>query len=256
MKSILSLSTMALVAAASLFSIAFSLPLHDRSKDDFNGKDTPQKLQVPIPSSTRLPAAKPEPIDSTVTRRELRQAETTTTEQVAETTPSATSSGCASGESTRPSTEPQINDNQQELRKLLFDYYYDPESSGTEEAVSFMALSDLFGTGPLSPLGDYQYSDAAITHRQAICANVADSLRTLKYHDDLCHWNYECNFDINRFPSSIINATSCTAEEGFECVQRVNLEMTFRRTFDDNNVATWTKDRKVAVVYGYTCRRS
>ena len=245
MNAILRVPIVIVLLAASLFSLAVSRPLQR-----MNMKEEKQMTKPQIPD-LRSHEFTDNPIETTVTRREMRQADTTTSAAADEATPSegTASSGC--GESTTAATDTV---KQKQLLDLLSGYYYNLTSSGRETAISFMALYDLFRTGPLSKFGDTQLPNIAISRHRDLCVNVANGLRTDKLPNDRCHWTYDCNFDANRFPSSIINATSCYAEPGSQCIQRVNKEMTFRRTFDENGVATWSRAGEVSVVYGYTCR--
>ena len=125
--------------------------------------------------------------------------------------------------------------------------------------LSFFLFFDLYKprTGPLSHFTEQRPStiDSEIARQQ--CTVIVQSLNTKRQEDDLCHWTYTCNFDLNRFPTTIINATTCTAAPGAACIQRIHSMTTFSRTFDEHNVPRWIKDNtKVDVHIGYTCRRT
>ena len=176
--------------------------------------------------------------------REMRQADATTTAQTMETSQSTPATS---------EVEQMALQSQQQLIELLKDYYFNPRREGMEMPGNFMVYFDLFRTGPLSDDGDVVRSNIAITYHRNVCKKVARKLNTNRDEKDICHWTYECNFNENRFPPSIINATSCDASEGAKCVQRLQQVMTFTRTFNGAQ-AEWREAGLVSVVYGYTCR--
>ena len=131
--------------------------------------------------------------------------------------------------------------------QLLKDYYTNPHTGGSEELASFFSISEMYRLGPPRWSG-------IIEHNRKRCQEMVDRLNTNRQSGDYCHWTYTCNYNANRFPSMIINATECTAVEGAICIQRVNQMQTFSRTFVDIAV-TWRKDDiPASVVYAYTCR--
>lgn len=191
--------------------------------------------------SNELPANSVRALES---RREMRQAETTTTAQNMESSQSTPS---ASGDN-----EAEQTSQQRQLRDLLQDYYTNPRSKGREQPGSFLVYFDLFATGPLSVDGDK--SRNAIESHKSVCTSIATEMNTNRDAKDLCYWRYSCEFNENRFPSSIINATSCEASQGARCVARIQQIMTFTRT-SSRAGATWRKAGEVSVIYGYTCRK-
>ena len=140
--------------------------------------------------------------------------------------------------------------------QILRDYYTDP-GTGLEELASFFSIAEMYQLGPLAtdPRADNPPPLSIIERNRERCQEMVDRLNTNRNSTDYCHWTYTCNYNANRFPSMIINATECTAVEGAICIQRVNQMQTFSRTFVGNE-GTWRKDDIPAtIVYAYTCRR-
>lgn len=195
--------------------------------------------------------------------RDMRQADSTTRPTAHSTAASpevaslqTTTVTANSEQDHQEDVEPSGEDSesQLQLRELLRNYYFNPRM-GIEKPGNFFVYFDLFRTGPLSPDGDVDRSSYAISKHRGICERIADRLNTNRLTSDICHWQYSCDFNENRFPSSVINASSCFAAPGYQCVQRTQPIMTFTRTFDSNRHATWTKTGDITIVYGYTCRR-
>lgn len=174
----------------------------------------------------------------------MRDAETKTTAEVmAETTP-GTASGSESGVETTTPAQDEVESTQtarterspsprDQFKEMLRRYYYtEPQLHGREELASFFSLSEIYRLGPLStnPNVDHPPPTNLIDNTKALCQRMAGNLNTASNIHDYCHWTYECNFNENRFPSMIINATECTARDGAQCVQRVTKMQTFTRT--------------------------
>ena len=204
------------------------------------------------PRSHEFPANSIESLD-----RDMREAEstTTTTAQSATESSAQTAAAGASGEAGQEEPTGPESASQLELRQLLKDYYYSPDHYGLEKPGNFFMFFDLFRTGPFSDNGDAIRSSSSINHHKGVCDRAARNLNTDRQSSDLCHWTYTCNFSENRFPTAILNATSCTAGDGAECVQRIQPIMTFTRTYDSIGQATWARTGDINIVYGYTCRR-
>lgn len=206
--------------------------------------------------------------------RDMREA--TTAEAMAETTPSVvTTSGDASSrsstESTTTTAQPDSHESsatqtarterspspREHFKELMRHYYTDPHTGGLEELSSFISLSEMYRLGPLAtdPRADNPPPLSFIENNEQQCQRMVDHLNTNQQSADYCHWTYTCNYNANRFPSMIINATECTAVQGAECIQRINEMQTFSRTFVGTE-STWRKDAiPASVVYAYTCRR-
>ena len=204
--------------------------------------------------------------------RDMREA--TTAEAMAETTPSVvTTSGDESSQSSTESTtttaQPESDESSATLTakraaarehfiQIMRQYYTHPHTGGLEELSAFISLSEMYTLGPLAtdPRVDNPPSDSIIENNIERCQEMVDKLNTNRQSGDYCHWTYTCNYNANRFPSMIINATECTTEHGALCIQRINEMQTFSRTFV-GIVPTWRKDDiPASVVYGYTCRRA
>ena len=141
--------------------------------------------------------------------------------------------------------------------QILRHYYTHPHTGGLEELASFFSISEMYQLGPLAtnPRADDPPSLSFNETNQEQCQEMADRLNTNRQSADYCHWTYTCNYNANRFPSMIINATECTAVGGAICIQRVTEMQTFTRTFVGFE-GTWRKDDIPAtIVYAYTCRR-
>lgn len=200
--------------------------------------------------------------------RDMREA-TTAEAMMAETTPSVvTTSGDESSQSSTESTtttaqpesdEPSATETPREhFIRIMRDYYARPNTGGLEELSAFISLSEMYTLGPLATDDrvDNPPPESVIEKNEERCQEMVDRLNTNPQSGDYCHWTYTCNYDANRFPSMIVNATECTAVQGAECIQRINMMQTFSRTFA-GVVSTWRKDDiPASVVYGYTCRRS
>jgi hypothetical protein len=212
--------------------------------------------------------------------RDMREA--TTAEAMAETTPSmvqATSgdgsprSSTESTESTTTTAQPDSDESsstqtartersplespRDQIKKLMRHYYTDRHAGGLEELSSFFSLSEMYRLGPLATDNrvDNPPPPAIVEDSQLRCQRMVDRLNTNRQNADYCHWTYTCNYNANRFPSMIVNATQCTAVEDAECVQRISRMQTFSRTFVGVE-STWRKDDiPASVVYAYTCRR-
>ncbi len=210
--------------------------------------------------------------------RDMREA--TTAEAMAETTPSmvqATSgdrsprSSTESTESTTTTAQPDSDESsstqtarterspspRDQIKQLMRHYYTNPLTGGREELSSFISLSDMYRLGPLAT--DHRVDNpppqSIIQTSKDRCNRMVERLNTNRQNADYCHWTYTCNYNANRFPSMIVNATQCTAVEGAKCVQRISEMQTFSRTFVGIE-STWRKDDiPASVVYAYTCRR-
>jgi hypothetical protein len=144
-----------------------------------------------------------------------------------------------------------------QIIQLMRHYYTNPLTGGREELSSFISLSDMYRLGPLATdhRVDNPPSQSIIETGQDRCQRMVNRLNTNRQNADYCHWTYTCNYNANRFPTSIVNATQCTAVEGADCVQRISEMQTFSRTFVGIE-STWRKDDiPASVVYAYTCRR-
>ena len=140
--------------------------------------------------------------------------------------------------------------------QILREYYTHPHTGGLEELASFFSISEMYRLGPLAkdPRVDLPPSLPFIEINQEQCQEMADRLNTNRQSGDYCHWTYTCNYNANRFPSMIINATECTAVGGTTCIKRTTEMQTFTRSFVGIK-GTWRKDDEPAsVVYAYTCR--
>ena len=197
--------------------------------------------------------------------RDMREA-TTAEAMMAETTPSVvTTSGDESSQSsTTTAAQPESDESsatetpREHFIRIMKEYYAQPHTGGLEELSAFVSLSEMYTLGPLAtdPRVDNPPPLSIIQKNRERCQEMVDDLNTNRQSDDYCHWTYTCNYNANRFPSMIINATECTAEHGAECIQRINEMQTFSRTFA-GIVSTWRKDDiPASVVYGYTCRRA
>ena len=215
--------------------------------------------------------------------RDMREAETTTTAEVmAETTPSGVEEAVASGdatsdgvESTTAPTQPDSSESPEmdgtstqtarterspsprdHFKQLMRTYYTNP-TGGLQELSTFFSLSEMYRLGPLATDSrvDNPPSHDYVVNSRKLCQRMVDRLNTRQSSTDICHWTYSCNYNANRFPSMIVNATQCTPAQGARCVQRVAEMQTFTRTFNGIE-PTWTRDDELAsVVYAYTCRR-
>lgn len=207
-----------------------------------------KQLQETGLSGTRSNQFPANSVDALEPRREMRQAEATTTAQNLESskiTPSA------SGDN---GVEQIALQSQRQLRDLLKHYYTNPRTGGQDQPGNLLVYFDLFATGPLSDDGDVIDSLNAINFHRSVCTRVAKKMNTNRNPKDLCHWEYTCDFNNDRFPSSIISATNCTAGSGARCVGRIQDVMTFTRTRRGAQ-ATWTEAGEIPVVYAYTCRQ-
>ena len=143
------------------------------------------------------------------------------------------------------------------FKQLLRHYYTDPHTGGVEELASFFSISEMYRLGPLAtdPRADNPPPLSFIENNEQQCQRMVDRLNTNQQSADYCHWRYTCNYNANRFPTMIINATECTAVQGAECIKRETMMQTFTRSFVGTE-GTWRKDDEpVNVVYAYTCRR-
>ena len=139
--------------------------------------------------------------------------------------------------------------------QLLRDYYTNPHTGGLETA-SFFNIAEMYRLGPLAtdPRVNLPPPLSFIESSQQQCQRVVEQLNTNRQSGDYCHWTYTCNYNANRFPSMIINATECTAVQGATCIKRTTEMQTFTRTFVGLE-GTWRMDNVPAsVVYAYTCR--
>ena len=268
--------TKVVLLAATLLGYCVSLPVVSRPAAMAAGLSETSKapklkqLQETSQAATRTHHFPANSIDSL--DRDMREAETTTTAEVmAETTPGM-ASGSESGletttgpaqdevESTQtaPRTERSPQSPRDNFKNILRSYYYtNPQSRGREELTSFFSLSEMYRLGPLStnPDVDLPPPQPVVERIETQCQRMAGNLNTTPNDNDYCHWTYTCNFNPNRFPSMIINATECTPKHGAMCVQRVTKIQTFTRTFSNGIDPTWTQDDElVSVVYAYTCR--
>ena len=160
----------------------------------------------------------------------------------------------ASTQSATTETAPSSRDH---FIQLLRNYYTNPHSAGLEELASFFSITEMYRLGPLAtdPRVDLPPPLSIIDSNLQQCQRMVDHLNTNRQSADYCHWTYTCNYNANRFPSMIINATECTAVEGAICIQRITKMQTFTRTFIGFE-GTWRKDGVPAtIVYAYTCRR-
>ena len=145
------------------------------------------------------------------------------------------------------------------FKQIMRTYYTTPHTGSAEELASFFSISEMYRLGPLNtdPRVDYPPSILLTENSWELCHRMADRLNTQQSDTDYCHWTYTCNYNANRFPSMIINATECTVAAGVnaKCVARKSTMQTFTRTFVGVE-ATWRRDNELAcVVYAYTCRR-
>ena len=143
------------------------------------------------------------------------------------------------------------------FRQLLREYYTHPHTGGLKELASFFSISEMYRRGPLAtdPQYDNPPSLPFIETNKQRCQRMVEHLNTNRQSGDYCHWTYTCNYNANRFPSMIINATECTAVEGAICIQRLTEMQTFTRTFVGIKVTWRMDDEPATVVYAYTCRR-
>ena len=142
------------------------------------------------------------------------------------------------------------------FKQIMRTYYTAPHTGGTEELASFFSVAEMYRLGPLAtdPGVDNPPSVTFIDISQDLCQRMVDRLNTQQSTSDFCHWIYTCNYNENRFPSMIINATHCTAANGARCIQRVTNMQTFIRTFVGIE-PTWRRDEELtSVTYAYTCR--
>lgn len=279
--------TKAVLLVATLLGYCASLPAVSRPKSammDGAAVDTskaPKLKQLQETShgtATRTHEFPANSIDSL--ERDMREAETTTTAEVmAETTQSMASGDESSSSATEEesTTAPTQTDSEasadthtarterspsprDHFKALMRGYYTNP-NTGVLELASFFSMAEMYRLGPLAtdPRVDNPPSTLLIENSRDLCDSMANRLNTRQTDTDYCHWTYTCNYNANRFPSMIINATECTTAAGVNarCVQRATKMQTFTRTFADGGVeATWTRDSELAiVVYAYTCRR-
>ena len=170
---------------------------------------------------------------------DMHEAETTTTAEVmAETTQSmasgdecmasgdeSSSSGAMEEESTTASTHSDGQWRHSVTTGPLQNAYawvlHKP--AGILELTCFLSISEMYRLGPLAtdPRVDNPPSTLLIENSRDLCDSMANSLNTRQTDTDYCHWTYTCNYNANRFPLTIINATECTAAEGVKakCVQ-------------------------------------
>lgn len=244
--------TKILLLTATLICCCATLPLSRSSMRYVPGSKAPtlKQLETSQSSSTRTNEFPANSVQSL--EREMRQvdAATTTTAEVMESSSSHSSS--ASGEA-----ESMGSGSRQTLEQALLAHYYNPSSGGMDEVTNFFMLFDLYRPriGPFATTNEqYTQPDEDQAIRQ--CNSIKGALNTNKDDNDLCHWRFECTYDLNRFPSIIVNATDCEAATDAECIARPHKLTIFTRTFV-NNVAHWIKEsNKINIVTGFTCRSS
>ena len=267
--------TKAVLLIATLLGYCASLPAVSRPRPsimmDMETSKAPKLKQLQEAShatGTRTHQFPANSIDSL--ERDMREAETTTTAEVmAETTPSVASGdgtdsttapaqgGESEGTSTQTARTERSPSPRDHFKQLMRAYYTSPYTGGTEELASFFSISEMYRLGPLATDSrvDNPPSTNFIKNSQDLCQRMVDSLNTQRSSTDFCHWTYTCNYNENRFPSMIINATQCTAAHGAKCVQRVTKVQTFTRTFVGIE-PSWRREEELAsVVYAYTCRQ-
>ena len=270
--------TKAVLLVATLLGYCASLPAVSRPRPsmmmDMETSKAPKLKQLQEASqstATRTHQFPANSIDSL--ERDMREAETTTTAEVmAETTPSvasgdgssdtdSTTAPAQNGESDSTSTQTARTErspsSRDQFKEIVRTYYTTPHTGGTEELASFFSISEMYRVGPLATDSrvDNPPSTSFIDNSRNLCLRMVDRLNTQRSTSDFCHWTYTCNYNENRFPSMIVNATQCTAAHGAKCVQRVTEVQTFTRTFVGNE-PTWRRDDELAsVVYAYTCRQ-
>ena len=194
--------------------------------------------------------------DETTTRAVMMSETSFAATEISVTSESAASAGSAVEETEEPHTERSPSTSRDHLEDILRAHYFGRHSHGSEELSCFFALREFYHLGPLSTNSfvDYEPSLQQISSDRRRCNRMVNKLNPPRHAQDFCHWTYTCNYDPNRFPSMIPNATQCTAAHGARCVQRLIEVTTFSRTFN-NGQATWQKNnRPLLAVYGYTCR--